>query len=912
MFVINEDKSISVTRGDTVALSVVATDKETPYRFQAGDIVRIKVFGKKDVETVYIEEDVCVGAETEFVDIVLTGEHTSKNFDWINKPTDFWYEIELNPDSEHPQTIIGYDEDGAKIFRLFPEGKDVPSVPVEPEDIPIVDKELDISSSRPVENKAIAKAFVIVRAEGKELSDRVNEVDVRLTASISELETDVAMNKTRINAISKLEEGSTTGDAELTDIRVGYDGATYSSASESVRNQIKDIHNLINDNRNLLKGVHFANGKLDGNGGVTTAGANVKVSDLIPIKPNITYTIGCTYGESPICFYDSEGHILPLLWKAGQLLKITTPDNAAYVRFVFNDVSKNQPYKWMVEGEVDVAPNDIGFVTIKDVLIDGDDIRPETIKNEQIAFSSIDYDKLSFVEGNKDYLSGATYEMGKNIDNYGFVKDYAYTGLTDKIYLEQGETYYVTLRTGVSFAIVGFGLDDMVYNHTSSDIVVESNMFTVPYGCYYVRCAIQTDYIGNVHIYKASADMTTLETFRMPKLRVTPNNIVYERVIGEGRIVSKPTEERVAHASNIVSDQFNDYICYYASATANGEDINSDFAVKLTRQSKFDKCDKETRVVLAKGEQVGDFTQSTVYSPYDPNLLIVGYNIRVWMILSDANKQDEKLFGFRDVSTTGLGNTITRCKLKYSANGTNYTVDMNEREMCLFEDRIRGVAEGTHNITFAPTLSHINKINGKLFTILTMSTTTDSVVAILSSNDNGVTWNVDKVLDSSFDALRPSEAGWDVIGNTMYIALRCDNNNVNYVPVLTYDISTGVTSDVIKLNEGLMVIDYGKIEAKSRVWVTCSDGNVYVCSNILPHFKEAERSRVRITKLNESLEELNYVDIVNPCGCSYFSLIESGGRYSMLYTEDYRMQIAKCKGDIAISDVTQYIVGLDV
>lgn len=43
----------------------------------------------------------------------------------VNKPTDFWYEVELNPDTA-PQTIIGYDkETGAKIFRLYPEGGDM-------------------------------------------------------------------------------------------------------------------------------------------------------------------------------------------------------------------------------------------------------------------------------------------------------------------------------------------------------------------------------------------------------------------------------------------------------------------------------------------------------------------------------------------------------------------------------------------------------------------------------------------------------------------------------------------------------------------------------------------------------------------------------------------------------------------
>lgn len=122
MFVVNEDASIYCTRGDAGGFYVQATLAGAAHTFRAGDVVRLKVFGKKDCENVVLEKSVTVGEDTEQVEIFLDGEDT-KFGDVISKPTDYWYEIELNPDTK-PQTIVGYDEDGAKIFKLFPEGKD--------------------------------------------------------------------------------------------------------------------------------------------------------------------------------------------------------------------------------------------------------------------------------------------------------------------------------------------------------------------------------------------------------------------------------------------------------------------------------------------------------------------------------------------------------------------------------------------------------------------------------------------------------------------------------------------------------------------------------------------------------------------------------------------------------------------
>lgn len=184
MFQINDDLSIYVTRGDILFFSVVADDGGGLYKFQAGDVVRVKVFEKKKAEAVVLQKDFPVIAETDSVEIFLSEEDT-KIGGVISKPKDYWYEVELNP-YNNPQTLIGYDEDGAKVLKLFPEGDDIPEYVPEPEEVRVMDEELDLTSTHPVQNQAIARAIVALRAGVEANADGVAMEKARFDNLISE------------------------------------------------------------------------------------------------------------------------------------------------------------------------------------------------------------------------------------------------------------------------------------------------------------------------------------------------------------------------------------------------------------------------------------------------------------------------------------------------------------------------------------------------------------------------------------------------------------------------------------------------------------------------------------------------------------------------------------------------------
>ena len=157
----------------------------------------------------------------------------------------------------------------------------------------------------------------------QQLLTAYGKTDNSIKVEKAERQAEIAVERARIDNISTLTEGSTTGDAELLDIRVKADGSTATSAGNAVREQVSELKSDLTNTQNVLENAYTLIGESDVEDYVKTQNVvNGYLNNLVP--PSIVSSANQLTTD---VFYVGVGTKLQIKVNAGYRIYIKNYDS---------------------------------------------------------------------------------------------------------------------------------------------------------------------------------------------------------------------------------------------------------------------------------------------------------------------------------------------------------------------------------------------------------------------------------------------------------------------------------------------------------------------------------------------------------------------------------------------------------
>lgn len=289
----------------------------------------------------------------------------------------------------------------------------------------------------------------IVDARGGQtkLKDRLDNFDEQLDNIETEKATkaEVDIERKRIDTFVSLPEGSTQGNAEVLDARIGADGVTYTNLGESIRTQINNIHKEIKYEKELDYSDKIVKGKfVDKNGlEVTLEEYNyVKKINVYGFYSVTLKNVG-TSGNACVVSYNKNGDVIGKINTSSWTPSTETIVLAEDVYYISIPYSKNHPLTIKGRGIKYLLNN------IADEL--------KTDKNTTIVWIDDDSDKAGI-----EYVYNACVNKGVNATLACLSQKISEDNTLKTRLLEMEEQ-------GIEMVLHGYTHDNSIWSNSNSD-----------------------------------------------------------------------------------------------------------------------------------------------------------------------------------------------------------------------------------------------------------------------------------------------------------------------------------------------------------------------------------------------------------------------------------------------------------
>lgn len=326
----------------------------------------------------------------------------------------------------------------------------------------------------------------------KEELDKLNADNSTNKGNITSLQnglnttnSNLELQTSRIDNLAHLDEGSTTGDAELIDIRTGYDGTNYSSAGNAVRGQVSElkIHldNILSPNL-FNPAVAKENVAISQDNGTEIDGfSGWEATDYIPVSKDDVLYFSSNNEPAPYstgAFYDAQKKFISGFGNPSDNNNITVTSDG-YARFSF--ISKRE--KLQIEKGSRTAYLPYGELKIK---TDVDNVKEDT-DNIKAEVSEVKAEVVKIQENHTNLFNKDTVVKGAIITESGiFAPEFSTWDASDYIPVKPGMTLYFSsnqLPIGVVSTGAYFDKDKKYVSGVNN----EPTVLTVPDGAYYLR-----------------------------------------------------------------------------------------------------------------------------------------------------------------------------------------------------------------------------------------------------------------------------------------------------------------------------------------------------------------------------------------------------------------------------------------